>query len=411
MVKNINILLLEDNPDDQVLFVAHLKKTRFNAVNLSKSTHLKEGLRMLAENEYDMVMLDLSLPDSFGLDGLDQVRKLHPFIPIVILTGMDEAEMAVKAIQAGAQDYLQKEELNTFELEKTIAYAFERAKVNKQDQEETIEELREARDKLQKQQEILEGALRREKELGELRRSFISEASHHFRTPLAVIQSNLELLLSSVESKSEKQQKLFNKINNRVQNEILRITGIMDGLLHIADQPNALHEKDLSLVDVVAFCQRDLTHAQDDGRTLALQVVGEPRPMMLCESRLKEVVGQFTDNAFRYSEGKKAPVLTLDYRDAEELVLQVEDFGIGIPEGEEESIFQPFFRGSNVGATKGSGLGLAIASKYINDCGGSVSVKSHPGHTTFSLHIPAPKDIKLEELYDSEERRPTVARR
>ena len=393
----MNILLIEDSSSDQVLFELYLKQTQLGSTHLVKTEYLKKGMELMSREEFDIVMLDLSLPDSFGIDGVKQLREKFPFKPIVVLTGLGESEMALLAIQAGAQDYLEKSELNPERLQQAIEYGLERSKLNKNDQEETIEELRAARNKLQAQQLELERALSTEKELRELRSSFVSEASHHFRTPLAVIQSNVELLLGFVETKDSGS---FKKINHRIQLEISRITDIMDGLLKITHD-GSNRECGATQIDILELCESMLdpnVNSQKGRRKLEKVVTGTPRRVLVMKEETNYALARLIENAFKYSKGEKNPQMSIDFSGSQVVSISIRDFGIGIPEADLNSIFQPFHRASNVGAIPGNGLGLAISNQYIRNQGGMISVVSNHEHTTFTIKLPDLKRTVEQDL-------------
>jgi diguanylate cyclase (GGDEF)-like protein len=121
----VRVLLVEDDPDDQKLVREMLREAASDAV-LTSCDRLSAGLAPIAGGLADLVLLDLSLPDAHGLDGLRQLRKLAPEVPVVILTGNTDVQIGVDAVQAGAQDYLVKGKVNGERLARTMRYAVER---------------------------------------------------------------------------------------------------------------------------------------------------------------------------------------------------------------------------------------------------------------------------------------------
>ncbi len=106
------VLLIEDNPGDTDLVKATLAEAEGAKFELHCSETLLTGLDRLARGDFDLVLLDLSLPDSHGLDGLTAVRNHAPTIPVVLLTGWNSESLALRAMQSGAQDYLIKGSLD-----------------------------------------------------------------------------------------------------------------------------------------------------------------------------------------------------------------------------------------------------------------------------------------------------------
>jgi PAS domain S-box-containing protein len=125
-LETLQILLVEDNPDDRELFQHHIQSIKSKEILLESCDLLSSALNRLTKGGVDAVFLDLSLPDSTGIDTFIKLHKLVPRIPIVILTGTDDDQLAVHALQLGAQDYLVKGNLDTNSLRRSIIYAIER---------------------------------------------------------------------------------------------------------------------------------------------------------------------------------------------------------------------------------------------------------------------------------------------
>ncbi len=137
--KPISVLLIEDNPGDARLIREQLRDATESTFALNVASNLEDGVRALAQQPYDILLLDLSLPDSFGLDTLKTVRTINQDTPIVVLTGFDDQMLGVQALQMGAQDYLLKNDSHPKLLSRTIRYAIERYNIEavlRQSQEE-----------------------------------------------------------------------------------------------------------------------------------------------------------------------------------------------------------------------------------------------------------------------------------
>jgi diguanylate cyclase (GGDEF)-like protein len=120
------ILLIEDNPGDVRLLREALLEAGTRKFSLTVSECLEEGLACLSEKDFDVVLLDLSLPDAEGLDTVTRAHEAAPQVPIVVLTGTDDEELAVQAVQSGAQDYLVKGQIQSTLLVRALRYAIER---------------------------------------------------------------------------------------------------------------------------------------------------------------------------------------------------------------------------------------------------------------------------------------------
>ncbi len=126
ITKPISVLLIEDNQGDARLLQEYLREGAPDQFTLVHTKKLSTGLKRLAKEKPDVVLLDLDLPDSQGLDTFKKVYAQAPNMPIVVLTGMRDSDQAIAAVQAGAQDYLAKGELNSNMLVRAILYAIER---------------------------------------------------------------------------------------------------------------------------------------------------------------------------------------------------------------------------------------------------------------------------------------------
>lgn len=129
--QTIRLLLIEDNPDDALLLKNSLgelaeEQSMLPQVELVHVERLREGLELLSDEAFDLVLLDLSLPDSEGLGSVSSVCSRAPEIPVVVLTGLTDLTMARDALAAGAQDYLVKGEVPGDLLARAILYSLER---------------------------------------------------------------------------------------------------------------------------------------------------------------------------------------------------------------------------------------------------------------------------------------------
>jgi diguanylate cyclase (GGDEF)-like protein len=123
---NTRVLLIEDDPQYAGLIQNILEKKVGSSLSLTHADRLSTGLECLGEGGVDVVLLDLTLPDSWGLDTLRKTNAHAPEVPIVMLTAQDDETLAIKALQEGAQDYLVKGQNETSLLGRSILYAIER---------------------------------------------------------------------------------------------------------------------------------------------------------------------------------------------------------------------------------------------------------------------------------------------
>ncbi|MDD5349524.1 MAG: response regulator [Chthoniobacteraceae bacterium] len=131
----ITVLLIDDEPAQAWLVTEHLRSISEKSgkpVGLVHTESLHDGFQRLEEGDIDALLLDLSLPDSIGLETLTKAHAKFPAMPIVVLTSLEDEELGIRLVQNGAQDYLVKGQVDGLLLLRTLRYAIER----KQDQEE-----------------------------------------------------------------------------------------------------------------------------------------------------------------------------------------------------------------------------------------------------------------------------------
>jgi PAS domain S-box-containing protein len=125
---SISILIIEDNPGDQILLEANLADTHLTIEKVTMAATIEEGKQYLRSENFSLVFLDFFLPDSNGLESYTALSKINSKIPVVILSGLSDTELSLKAISLGAQDFLIKGVYDCHSLEKAVRYSIERKK-------------------------------------------------------------------------------------------------------------------------------------------------------------------------------------------------------------------------------------------------------------------------------------------
>jgi PAS domain S-box-containing protein len=135
---SLNILLVEDNPGDVVIFKEHLADSGLNFV-LTHLPTLKDALKKCADNEFDVILLDLGLPESSGLETLRKFPLASVKAPVIVMTGLDDDETALTALMEGAQDYLVKNNLTAESINRSVRYSIERKKIQEYQKKITLQ--------------------------------------------------------------------------------------------------------------------------------------------------------------------------------------------------------------------------------------------------------------------------------
>jgi two-component system cell cycle response regulator len=215
-IEKYSVLLIEDDPGDARLVAEVLKQAGNIHFSLEKMTTLADGLTRLSVQQYDVVLLDLSLPDSFGVSTMDQVLNQAPDQPIIVLTGAKDEQLAMELSKKGAQDYLVKSEMPGGVLARSIAYAVER-KAAELKLNQTVEALQEANHKILEQQKSVI-----EEERLKVLLQMAGATSHELNQPLMALLGNIEIM----KLKEKIPKKLFKHID-RIETSGRRIAEIV----------------------------------------------------------------------------------------------------------------------------------------------------------------------------------------
>ena len=253
--------------------------------------------------------------------------------------------------------------------------------VREQFTQELAQKVKERTSELEKTRIRLEKSLSTEKELGELKSRFVSTASHQFRTPLTVIQSNLSLLEMQIDQVNESFRPKIETVSKRIKKEITRMTGLMNDVLILGKIGVGGVIPVFTDVDVVQICKQvldEFNQIQEDSRIATLEVKGTRKSIGLDKNLFEHSVSNILSNAFKYSEGKSAPIIRIHFTKRRVKVI-IEDFGMGVPIEELEMLFDPFFRASNALDIPGTGLGTAIVKEYTEVNNGTVHIESDTG--------------------------------
>lgn len=420
----ISILLIDDDEDDYLITRDIVENINHQRYTLDWVDSYSRGLEIIHRGEHDVYLVDYRLGAHTGLDLLQEAVDMEIDSPIILLTGLGDIEIDNKALEYGAADYLVKNELDPLHLERSIRYSIQQTKNIKrirqlnqelekrvaartealsmamrsmektnQELQSQIQEREKVEQKLRESQEEIRQALHKERELNELKSRFVSMASHEFRTPLGTILSSVNLIRRYPETEQQdKREKHINRIKsavanlNNILNDFLSVDKLDSGAVHT-------HVQQFDLADFINEVIEEMRPNCKNGQHIVFDTNGSIFQFTTDKQMLHNILINLLSNAIKYSgEGSK---IDLHAKLADEgLHITVRDYGIGIPEKEQNHLFERFFRANNVTNIQGTGLGLNIVKRYIDLLGGSISFQSEESKgTSFTIIIPQTKAI------------------
>jgi PAS domain S-box-containing protein len=236
----------------------------------------------------------------------------------------------------------------------------------------------------------IKNALEKEKELSELRSRFISMTSHEFRTPLTSIYTSVEILEKFSEQLTNEQKK-----NNliRIQENVQQMKRLLNDILTIGKSDAGMYKLNLEPADINKLCSQIIEHFHtyilyNTKLKFKYETENLNNRVLLDGELIKQVIENILSNAIKYSPEGKTIFFKMNFTNRF-IILKIKDEGIGIPENELISLFEPFYRASNTGNIPGSGLGLAIVKRFVELHNGKINIKSKIGEgTEFIITIP-----------------------
>jgi two-component system sensor histidine kinase/response regulator len=358
--KPIRLLSIEDNPLDERLLRERLSAADGVRFEIETTDRFDDGLERLRTGRFDLVLLDLSLPDSEGSQTIARMHQEAPQTPIIALTGLDDPTICASAVKHGAEDYLVKGTFKTDTLIRAMLYAIDRRQAR--------QDLVVARD----------SAL----ESSRLRSEFLANMSHEIRTPLNGV--GMTRLLVDTRLTGDQREMIGIALASaetllRIVNDILDFSKISAGKMVLEE-----HGFDVGAV-VESVDALFIEQARAKGVAID-SLIENDVPMQVCgdAGRLRQVLTNLVGNAVKFTvKGEVTIRVSTVTEIGNESVLrfQVRDTGIGIPLAGQRDIFSAFTQAEDSTARcfGGTGLGLAISAQLIELMGGSIGVESTAG--------------------------------
>ncbi len=391
MNDQLRVLLIEDDPVDHQLISRSLQRSR-RSVELAWHRSLANGVQCLAEDEFDVVLTDLSLPDSFGLDTVIRIRNQNQDVPIIVLTTLDDEQIEASSLTAGAQDYFIKDEASPHTLERAIHHAIQRQESVAENQA-LLAKVESSRKRLREQKELLRKKNIRLRKLYRTAHRFVDNVSHEFRTPLTVIKDYVSLVREGLVGEVNNEQRRMldvasvraDDLNNMVD-DMLDVSKLKSGLIGAWRRPCQLGE----IVESVCPPLARKASLKDIEFNVKLP---NSLPEVYCDAeKIGRVIINLVTNGMKFCS--QPGLVSIDASQDEsrgEVVIRVSDNGPGIDEEGISQIFKRFkqLKANPESTSKGFGLGLSIAKELVELNFGRMGVESRLGEgTTFSFTLP-----------------------
>ena len=424
--EQFSILLIDDDEVDRITVRRALKKAKFpsllieavnggeaieqlkigyklaNRADLSISDSDSESTEILNRlDNFDLILLDYLLPDIDGLHLLGKIKELGIDLPIIVLTGQGDEQIAVEMMKLGASDYLSKGRIEPDTLIRSINNAI---RVHQAEQAAALanQRLRISNDllvskneELEKQQQQIKLQNIKLQEAYNLKSEFLATMSHELRTPMNAIMGFSQLLLRQhQEPLSGQQENLVRRIFHNSKNLLTMINEMLDfskieaGKLEIFPQKFDLEHLALATVEEL----RSLAAQKHIELTAKIEL--EDKFVFQDFNFVKRASINLLSNAIKFTDAGRVALEITAVDD--EIAIAIRDTGIGIALEDREKIFEAFRQADQTFTRQhsGTGLGLAITDSLVKMMGGEIILDSEIGKgSTFTIKIPRRYDV------------------
>ncbi|MBW8881222.1 MAG: response regulator [Asticcacaulis sp.] len=361
------ILLVDDNPDDRERYVRALRKIEGVDYRYREAAGGESMLKSLAEARPDCVLLDYSLPGRNGLDLLRDVVTQYPFLPVIIMTGQGNENIAVQSIKDGAQHYLVKADVTPDLLHETITAAI-RHRALEYERGLLIEKLTASNTELER---------------------FAYVASHDLQEPIRMVASFGQVLKQDYGDRLDDAGREYLDI---VLEASQRMHGMIGDLLTYSRVGS--HAIESESFDGNATLKTALDNLRELIRERSAEIEAAVLPQLYGNPiQLSRLLQNLIANAIKYQARGNVPHIRIQVSDLPgHWQLSVADNGMGIEPRYLDQIFQPFRRLHVWESVQGTGLGLSICKKIVENHGGEIWAESLPGQgATFHFTLKKPR--------------------
>lgn len=402
----IELLLVDDDAVDRMAICRALAKADL-AVQVTEVTNAEEAIVHLSTHPCDCVFLDYRLPEQDGLSLIRQWRAEGVTIPLVVLTGQGDEQIAVDLMKAGASDYLIKTRVSPDRLALLLSNALRMYKAEQREAnalaqlQQTNALLTQQNEELERQRRFIEDQNLKLLAAYRVKSEFLATMSHELRTPLNAILGFSQILDSQSKGPlTDHQAEMVKRIFTNGKNLLNLVNDILD-LSKLEAQRLTLTPTALHLPQLVQTTLSDL-RSLADAKALSLETTLVLQDPMIHndEHRLRQVITNLVSNAVKFTERGQVQI-TLSDSLPDQITLIVADTGIGIAAEHLPHIFEAFRQVDQTIRRQrpGTGLGLAIVHSLLSIMGGRIAVNSQLGQgTVFTVTLPRQIAVAGEKL-------------
>ena len=340
------------------------------------------GQQKIAQQGYDLILLDVMMPDGWGMDLLSDIRKKDTDTVTIIITGYATVELAVEAIKNGAYDFISKPfdaDMLTLKVEQGL------------ENRHLLLEARRLQEVEQQAAELATAKAEMER-LNTFKSRFMLVMAHELRAPIGAVQSLLRTLLKGLAGKlNEQQTNLLTRMDRRMD---FMLTLIED-LFELAQSQEPIPPQQLHKVVLQPILNQVLLQINDQAieKNISLHTAlpQEELTVRASEDGMEKIFSNLIGNAVKYTPAD-GHVWVSGVLKNHFVQLTIQDTGIGIPQESVDQIWEEFYRAPNArkSGIMGTGLGLNIVHTFVEQFGGQIEVKSDKKKgTTFNLSFPA----------------------
>lgn len=379
MESKVKILVIDDENGIREGCARALEPQGFE---VAKAGTLREGLARFKSGNFELVLLDIMLPDGRGITILEPIHAQDPDAVCIIITGYATVELAVEAIKYGAYDFIAKP-FTSDQLLLTVNQGLEKRRLSLEARR--LQQIEQRAAELARSQAEME-------RLDQQKSAFMTTVAHELRAPIGGAQSLLRTILRGLAGELNAQQR---QMLLRVEARLDTLLELVNDLLDLAASKTLESDRALSAVDLATMVQEVVDHYQVEAQAKDIRLIFEhPEPVLEVwgtPEGLGRICSNLLGNAIKYTpDGGQVEVALRS--ELGQVSMAVSDTGIGIPAEDLPQLFEEFFRARNAkrAGISGTGLGLSIVKELVERFGGQVDVESSPGQgSTFTVTLPA----------------------